>query len=97
MLSEWSREVSECKPDAIHVDLLPEDFIVTVSEIFSHTRTHSTALCLFDCVCVLFMCTVGIELTPAPVVYVAGGLYGLWNEGEESCEQCLLLLQEQPH
>ncbi|MCI4387160.1 hypothetical protein PGIGA_G00070880 [Pangasianodon gigas] len=30
MLSEWSREVSECKPDGIEVDLMPEDFVVNV-------------------------------------------------------------------
>ncbi|XP_060794597.1 deoxynucleoside triphosphate triphosphohydrolase SAMHD1 [Neoarius graeffei] len=30
MLPEWSREVSECKPDGIEVDLKPEDFVINV-------------------------------------------------------------------
>lgn len=38
--------------------------------------------------------TLGRELTLADDV--VGRLYGLRNEGEESCEQRVLLLQEQP-
>ncbi|XP_027015003.1 deoxynucleoside triphosphate triphosphohydrolase SAMHD1 [Tachysurus fulvidraco] len=30
MLLTWAREVSECKPDGIAVDLMPEDFVVNV-------------------------------------------------------------------
>ncbi|KAI5095516.1 deoxynucleoside triphosphate triphosphohydrolase SAMHD1 [Silurus meridionalis] len=30
MLADWSREVSECKPDGADVDLMPEDFVVSV-------------------------------------------------------------------